>query len=170
MFWCLFLLIFYKLLLRPVLMLFQSLRSVFRSAYCFVFCIIYPSLLQESEELKSNALDAKLRETKGELEKHKQEQTDQLEVTTTVHAHKNVLTHTCVHKSLLMCTHKLEVVSDWALKNTGAALSWTYVVYMLDAHCLLLLFPFIYLDSKLHILLGYYSPFYWWSRYCYGCQ
>lgn len=29
-----------------------------------------------------------------------------------------------------------------------------------DAHCLLLLFPFIYLDSKLHILLGYYSPFY----------
>ncbi|KAG7507468.1 hypothetical protein JOB18_035267 [Solea senegalensis] len=35
---------------------------------------------QESEELKSNALDAKLRETKGELEKHKQEQTDQLEV------------------------------------------------------------------------------------------
>lgn len=53
------------------------------------FCIIYPSLLQESEELKSNALDAKLRETKGELEKHKQEQTDQLEVTTAVHAHKN---------------------------------------------------------------------------------
>ncbi|XP_022051728.2 coiled-coil domain-containing protein 186 isoform X1 [Acanthochromis polyacanthus] len=35
---------------------------------------------QESEELKSNELDAKLRETKGELEKHKQEQTDQLEV------------------------------------------------------------------------------------------
>ncbi|XP_076007952.1 coiled-coil domain-containing protein 186 isoform X2 [Genypterus blacodes] len=35
---------------------------------------------QESEELKSNALDAKLRETKGELDKHKQEQTDQLEV------------------------------------------------------------------------------------------
>ncbi|KAM9837509.1 coiled-coil domain-containing protein 186 isoform 2-T3 [Aulostomus maculatus] len=35
---------------------------------------------QESEELKSNALDAKLKETKGELEKHKQEQTDQLEV------------------------------------------------------------------------------------------
>ncbi|KAL6094996.1 ccdc186 [Pungitius sinensis] len=35
---------------------------------------------QESEELKSNELDAKLRETKVELEKHKQEQTDQLEV------------------------------------------------------------------------------------------
>uniref|UniRef100_A0A8D3E3P2 Coiled-coil domain containing 186 n=1 Tax=Scophthalmus maximus TaxID=52904 RepID=A0A8D3E3P2_SCOMX len=35
---------------------------------------------QESEELKSNELDAKLRATKGELEKHKQEQTDQLEV------------------------------------------------------------------------------------------
>ncbi|XP_019938978.2 coiled-coil domain-containing protein 186 isoform X2 [Paralichthys olivaceus] len=35
---------------------------------------------QESEELKSNELDAKLRETKGELEKHRQEQTDQLEV------------------------------------------------------------------------------------------
>lgn len=38
------------------------------------------SVPQESEELKSNELDAKLRETKGELEKHKQEQTDQLEV------------------------------------------------------------------------------------------
>lgn len=37
-------------------------------------------LLQESEEIKSNELDAKLRETKGELEKQKQEQTDQLEV------------------------------------------------------------------------------------------
>ncbi|XP_037319475.2 coiled-coil domain-containing protein 186 isoform X2 [Pungitius pungitius] len=35
---------------------------------------------QESEELKSNELDAKLRETKVELERHKQEQTDQLEV------------------------------------------------------------------------------------------
>ncbi|XP_072228894.1 coiled-coil domain-containing protein 186 isoform X1 [Leuresthes tenuis] len=35
---------------------------------------------QESEELRSNELDAKLKETKGELEKHKQEQTDQLEV------------------------------------------------------------------------------------------
>ncbi|KAK7919575.1 hypothetical protein WMY93_010859 [Mugilogobius chulae] len=35
---------------------------------------------QESEEIRSNELDAKLRETKGELEKHKQEQTDQLEV------------------------------------------------------------------------------------------
>ncbi|XP_008275796.1 uncharacterized protein C10orf118 homolog [Stegastes partitus] len=35
---------------------------------------------QESEELKSNELDAKLRETKGELEKNRQEQTDQLEV------------------------------------------------------------------------------------------
>lgn len=46
------------------------------------FRIIYFSVVQESEELKSNELDAKLRETKGELEKHKQEQTDQLEVTT----------------------------------------------------------------------------------------
>ncbi|XP_037546979.1 coiled-coil domain-containing protein 186 [Nematolebias whitei] len=35
---------------------------------------------QESEELRSNELDAKLKETKGELEKHKQEQTDQLEM------------------------------------------------------------------------------------------
>nr|XP_055031963.1 coiled-coil domain-containing protein 186 isoform X1 [Misgurnus anguillicaudatus]XP_055031964.1 coiled-coil domain-containing protein 186 isoform X1 [Misgurnus anguillicaudatus]XP_055031965.1 coiled-coil domain-containing protein 186 isoform X1 [Misgurnus anguillicaudatus] len=35
---------------------------------------------QESEEIKSNELDAKLRETKGELEKQKQEQTDQLEM------------------------------------------------------------------------------------------
>ncbi|XP_023805165.1 coiled-coil domain-containing protein 186 [Oryzias latipes] len=35
---------------------------------------------QESEELRSNELDAKLRETKGKLEKHIQEQTDQLEV------------------------------------------------------------------------------------------
>ncbi|XP_041714213.1 coiled-coil domain-containing protein 186 [Coregonus clupeaformis] len=35
---------------------------------------------QESEEIKSNELDAKLRETKGQLEKHKQEQTDQLEM------------------------------------------------------------------------------------------
>ncbi|XP_028424369.1 coiled-coil domain-containing protein 186 isoform X2 [Perca flavescens] len=35
---------------------------------------------QESEELKSNELDAKLRKTKVELEKHKQEQMDQLEV------------------------------------------------------------------------------------------
>uniref|UniRef100_A0A3P8ZBV4 Uncharacterized protein n=1 Tax=Esox lucius TaxID=8010 RepID=A0A3P8ZBV4_ESOLU len=35
---------------------------------------------QESEEIKSNELDAKLRETKGELEKKKQEQTDQLEM------------------------------------------------------------------------------------------
>ncbi|XP_055085804.1 LOW QUALITY PROTEIN: coiled-coil domain-containing protein 186 [Periophthalmus magnuspinnatus] len=34
---------------------------------------------QESEEIRSNELDAKLKETKGELEKHKQEQTDQLE-------------------------------------------------------------------------------------------
>lgn len=43
--------------------------------------MVYIFVLQESEELKSNELDAKLRETKGELEKHKQEQTDQLEVT-----------------------------------------------------------------------------------------
>ncbi|XP_062330602.1 coiled-coil domain-containing protein 186 [Osmerus eperlanus] len=35
---------------------------------------------QESEEIKSNELDAKLRETRGQLEKHKQEQTDQLEM------------------------------------------------------------------------------------------
>ncbi|CAL9699687.1 unnamed protein product [Knipowitschia caucasica] len=35
---------------------------------------------QESEEIRSNELDAKLKETKGELEKHKQEQTDQIEV------------------------------------------------------------------------------------------
>ncbi|XP_067286447.1 coiled-coil domain-containing protein 186 isoform X3 [Pseudorasbora parva] len=35
---------------------------------------------QESEEIKSNELDAKLRETKGELEKQKQEQTDQQEM------------------------------------------------------------------------------------------
>lgn len=53
------------------------------------FSIFYPSRLQESEELKSNELDAKLRETKGELEKHKQEQTDQLEVTSAVHTYKH---------------------------------------------------------------------------------
>ncbi|XP_039631868.1 coiled-coil domain-containing protein 186 [Polypterus senegalus] len=35
---------------------------------------------QESEEIKSNELDAKLKETKGELEKQKQEKTDQLEL------------------------------------------------------------------------------------------
>ncbi|KAL3051491.1 hypothetical protein OYC64_001690 [Pagothenia borchgrevinki] len=35
---------------------------------------------QESEEIKSNELDAKLKETKVELERHKQEQTGQLEV------------------------------------------------------------------------------------------
>ncbi|KAK6482290.1 coiled-coil domain-containing protein 186-like [Huso huso] len=35
---------------------------------------------QESEEIKSNELDAKLRETKEELEKQKQERTDQLEI------------------------------------------------------------------------------------------
>ncbi|KAJ8264714.1 hypothetical protein GJAV_G00152930 [Gymnothorax javanicus] len=35
---------------------------------------------QESEEIKSNELDAKLRETKGELEKQRQEQTDQQEI------------------------------------------------------------------------------------------
>lgn len=45
------------------------------------------TVFQESEELKSNELDAKLRETKGELEKHKQEQTDQLEVMTAVHTY-----------------------------------------------------------------------------------
>ncbi|XP_051778409.1 coiled-coil domain-containing protein 186 [Erpetoichthys calabaricus] len=35
---------------------------------------------QESEEIKSNELDAKLKQTKGELEKQKQEKTDQLEL------------------------------------------------------------------------------------------
>ncbi|XP_076855406.1 coiled-coil domain-containing protein 186 [Brachyhypopomus gauderio] len=35
---------------------------------------------QESEEIKSNELDVKLRETKVELEKHRQEQTDQQEM------------------------------------------------------------------------------------------
>ncbi|XP_060698101.1 coiled-coil domain-containing protein 186 isoform X3 [Hemiscyllium ocellatum] len=35
---------------------------------------------QESEEIRSNELDAKLRETKGELEKHLQEQSDQMEI------------------------------------------------------------------------------------------
>lgn len=53
------------------------------------FCFIYLSVVQESEELKSNELDAKLRETKGELEKNKQEQTDQLEVTAIVHKYKD---------------------------------------------------------------------------------
>lgn len=53
------------------------------------FHLIYLSVFQESEELKSNELDAKLRETKGELEKHKQEQTDQLEVMATVHKYKD---------------------------------------------------------------------------------
>ncbi|XP_041065459.1 coiled-coil domain-containing protein 186 isoform X2 [Carcharodon carcharias] len=35
---------------------------------------------QESEEIRSNELDAKLRETKGELEKHLQEKSDQMEI------------------------------------------------------------------------------------------
>ncbi|KAJ3607523.1 hypothetical protein NHX12_024574 [Muraenolepis orangiensis] len=35
---------------------------------------------KESEEIKSNELDAKLKETKGQLEKHRQEHTDQQEV------------------------------------------------------------------------------------------
>lgn len=56
------------------------------------FHIIYFSVDQESEELKSNELDAKLRETKGELEKHKQEQTDQLEVRTNVQKYKDDVT------------------------------------------------------------------------------
>lgn len=78
--------------------------------FCFFLkqkTIFYPFVLQESEELKSNELDAKLRETKGELEKHKQEQTDQLEVTTTVHAYKHLparlctqLNHTLFHAEL----------------------------------------------------------------------
>jgi hypothetical protein len=62
--------------------------------------------LQESEEIKSNELDAKLKETKGELEKRKQEHTDQQEVahmntqTCVIHMH----THTCmiyIHSSPL---------------------------------------------------------------------
>lgn len=48
-------------------------------------------VFQESEEIRSNELDAKLKETKGELEKHKQEQTDQLEVTTTVYTSRHLL-------------------------------------------------------------------------------
>lgn len=53
------------------------------------------TVFQESEELKSNELDAKLRETKGELEKHKQEQTDQLEVMTAVHTYMYMHEHYC---------------------------------------------------------------------------
>ncbi len=72
-----------------------------RAVYCLVFTFFCRSLPQESEELKSNELDAKLRETKGELEKHKQEQTDQLEVTTAVHTYKHLThTHWCVHVNL----------------------------------------------------------------------
>lgn len=56
------------------------------------FHIIYFPVVQESEELKSNELDAKLRETKGELEKHKQEQTDQLEVRANVQEYKDDVT------------------------------------------------------------------------------
>lgn len=70
----------------------------FSSAAVFHWCSVsfmYFSKLfppaQESEEIKSNELDAKLRETKGQLEKHKQEQTDQLEVMTAVHVRRNVL-------------------------------------------------------------------------------
>lgn len=70
---------------------------------CFpLICIFFLHVVQESEELKSNELDAKLRETKGELEKHKQEQTDQLEVMAIVHKFK--------HKDILMCTHELRRV------------------------------------------------------------
>ncbi len=72
-----------------------------RPVYWLVFTFFCRSLPQESEELKSNELDAKLRETKGELEKHKQEQTDQLEVTTAVHTYKHLTrTHWCVHVNL----------------------------------------------------------------------
>lgn len=55
--------------------MFVSLVNTFIILFCNMLC-----LLQESEEIKSNELDTKLRETKGELEKQKQEQTDQLEV------------------------------------------------------------------------------------------
>lgn len=55
------------------------------------------SLSQESEEIKSNELDAKLRETKGELEKHKQEQTDQLEVQHNTHTDTLTYTYTLPH-------------------------------------------------------------------------
>lgn len=89
--------ILHKSLFLPasILQLFQPMRSLCHPVYYLVFFFFYPSLLQESEELKSNELDAKLRETKGELEKHKQEQTDQLEVTTAVHTY-TTLSHTLI--------------------------------------------------------------------------
>lgn len=58
----------------------------------FLDSTLFTSSVQESEELKSNELDAKLRKTKGELEKHKQEQTDQLEVTANVQKCKACVT------------------------------------------------------------------------------
>lgn len=80
---------------------------------CVLSCFwtFFSSLVQESEEIKSNELDAKLRETKGELEKHKQEQTDQLEVTATVHTCKHPLTHI----QFLLCANELKVwtVTVW---------------------------------------------------------
>ena len=83
---------------RPI-----SRLAYLKVSYCtfscplFLFC--HPSVVQESEELKSNELDAKLRETKGELEKHKQEQTDQLEVTATVHTCKYLLIEKSVQRT-----------------------------------------------------------------------
>lgn len=85
---------------------------MFSPSPCLLSCFVYPSLLQESEELKSNELDAKLRETKGELEKHKQEQTDQLEVTTAVHTYKHFPAHT--HQCVVTW-----LASEWAFQNPG---------------------------------------------------
>lgn len=69
------------------------------------FNLLTPHLLQESEEIKSNELDAKLRETKVELERHKQEQTGQLEVLTTVHTHKHFQTHTYMYTQVLISVY-----------------------------------------------------------------
>ncbi len=99
----------------PLLLLFQPLWSLCHPVYCFFFffvCFFTTLLLQESEELKSNELDAKLKETKGELEKHKQEQTDQLEVTAAVRTYKHFPTHSS------MCVHE---VGQWV----GILKSWT---------------------------------------------
>ena len=87
--------------LPPYVNLSSAVVSLNAFSPSLLFFLLFFSVSQESEELKSNELDAKLRATKGELEKHRQEQTDQLEVTTPVHTNKHFLTrvHTHTHSN-----------------------------------------------------------------------
>lgn len=104
------------------------LSSGLRNTVFTTFSLSPPPLppVQESEEIKSNELDAKLRETKGELEKHKQEQTDQLEVTTAVHVRRNMLSQTRVEclvvKELQPLTSEILAIRKSAKNANIAAL------------------------------------------------